>query len=97
MLPVVKGRKAFWPTKSLSPVCGRRKGWEPHSMALLSAGALFMNRRERSGGPSNRMDGFLSLAWHGAHDGGKGRDKEIGCRVEIIRDVVGGVGRKHYL
>ncbi len=36
------------------------------------------------------MDGFLSLAWHGAHDGGKGRDKEIGCMVDIIRDAVGG-------
>jgi hypothetical protein len=58
ILPVVKGRKTFWPTKL--------------------------------GGPSNKMDGFLSLAWHGAHDGGKGRGKEIGCVVDIIRDAVGG-------
>jgi hypothetical protein len=90
ILPVVKGRKTFWPTKPLCPVCKKRKVWEPHSMAVLTAGALFMNRREKLGGPSNKMDGFLSLAWHGAHDGGKGRGKEIGCVVDIIRDAVGG-------
>jgi len=90
ILPVVKGKKSFWPTKPVCPVCGKRKVWEPHSMAVLSAGALLMNRREKSGGPSNKMDGYLSLEWHGAHNGGKGRDKEIGCMVYVIRDVVGG-------
>jgi len=90
ILPVVKGKKSFWPTKPVCPVCGKRKVWEPHSMAVLSAGALLMNRREKSGGPSNKMDGYPSLEWHGAHNGGKGRDKEIGCMVYVIRDVVGG-------
>ena len=36
------------------------------------------------------MDGFLHLSWHGAHDGGEGKDREIGAMVEIARDVRGG-------
>ena len=91
ILPVVKGKKVFWPTKPLCPVCKKRKVWEPHSMAVLSADALFHEPERKIRRPhSNKMDGFLSIAWHGAHDGGKGRDKEIGCMVDIIRDAVGG-------
>ena len=90
LLPVIKGKKTFWPPKPLCPVCKKRKVWEPHSIAVLSAGALLMNRKEKMGGPSNKMDGYLSLEWHGAHDGGKGQDKEIGCMVDIVRDAAGG-------
>jgi|MudIll2142460700_1097286.scaffolds.fasta_scaffold99599_4 hypothetical protein len=96
ILPVVKGKKTFWPPKPLCPVCKKRKVWEPHSMAVLSAGALLMNRREKMGGPSNKMDGYLSLEWHGAHDGGRGRDKEIGCMVDIIRDAAGGQAQLYF-
>lgn len=89
-LPVTKGKNANWPSKALCPVCGKNKVFEPHSMAILSAGACLMNRKEAVGGPSDKMDGFLNLTWHGAHDGGKGRNKKIGCSVDIARDVLGG-------
>jgi hypothetical protein len=49
-----------------------------------------MNRKDDSGGPDENMDGFLHIAWHGAHDGGEGKDREIGAMVEIARDVGGG-------
>jgi len=88
--PVVKGKSDHWPKEPLCPVCGKNKILEPHSMAILCAGALLMNRKENTGVPSNRMDGFLDLAWHGAHDGGKGKVREIYCVVEVIKDVIGG-------
>jgi len=49
-----------------------------------------MNRKEKVGVPSDKMDGFLGITWHGAHDAGKGKNKEIGCMVNIIQDAVGG-------
>jgi len=65
-------------------------------MAILEAGALFMNRKNDSGGPSERMDGYLGLLWHGAHDGGKGRNREVCCRLDIMRDVLGGQGEIYF-
>jgi hypothetical protein len=56
----------------------------------LGGGALLMDRKDDSGGPDDKMDGFLHLSWHGAHDGGLGEDKGIGARIEIARDVRGG-------
>lgn len=49
-----------------------------------------MDRKDDSGGPDDSMDGFLHMSWHGAHDGGIGKDKEIGARIDIARDVRGG-------
>jgi hypothetical protein len=89
-LPVVKGKSAHWPKQSLCPICGKNKVLEPHSMALLSAGALLMDRVEDSGGPSDALDGFLELHWHGAHDSGRGKDRDTYCVVDIVRDALGG-------
>jgi hypothetical protein len=89
-LPVVKGKSNHWPKKPLCPICGNHKVFEPHSMAILAAGALLMDRAKDSGGPSDRLDGFLALHWHGAHDGGKGKVRDVYCAVDIIRDSVGG-------
>ena len=36
------------------------------------------------------MDGFLALEWHGAHDGGQGKDRDIYEMIEIAKDVRGG-------
>ncbi len=49
-----------------------------------------MDRGDDSGGPDDKMDGFLHLSWHGAHDGGLGKDKGIGASIEIARAVRGG-------
>ena len=88
--PMLKGKNTSWPTKPLCPICGKRKVWDPHSMAILAAGALLVDRKKKWGRASDKLDGFLHLMWHGAHDGGKGRNKEIGCVVDIVQDVVGG-------
>ena len=88
--PVVKGKSWHWPKKPLCPICGKNKVFEPHSMAILTAGAMLMDRAEDSGGPSNDLDGFLALHWHGAHNGGKGQHGDVFCGVDIIRDAFGG-------
>ena len=89
-LPVVKGKSNHWPKKPLCPICGKNKVFEPHSMAILTAGAVLMDRAKDSGGPSDDLDGFLALHWHGAHNGGQGKDADVFCGVDIIRDAIGG-------
>ena len=89
-LPILKGCKSFYPKKALCPWCEKNKVLEPHSFAILGGGALLMNRKDDSGGPDDKMEGFLYLSWHGAHDGGQGKDKGIGAMIEIARDVRGG-------
>ena len=42
--PVVKGKSNHWPKKALCPICGKNKVFEPHSMAVLYAGAMLMDR-----------------------------------------------------
>jgi hypothetical protein len=36
------------------------------------------------------MDGFLSFSWHGAHDGGEGKYREIDATMQAAHDVRGG-------
>ncbi len=88
--PVVKGKSSHWPKKPLCPICGKNKVFEPHSMAILAVGAMLMDRATDSGSMSDDLDGFLALHWHGAHDGGKGKDRELFCGVDIVRDAFGG-------
>jgi hypothetical protein len=59
-------------------------------MAILSGGALLMDRETDSGGMSDDMDGFLSLTWHGAHDGGQGEHKDIHTSVYVADYTRGG-------
>jgi hypothetical protein len=89
-LPVVKGNTSNFPIKALCPWCKKNKVLEPHSFAVLEGGALLMNRKTNSGGPDDKMEGFLCLSWHGAHDGGIGKDRAIGAFIEIVNDVRGG-------
>jgi len=97
MFPVVEGKSDHWPSnKAVCPMCGEKKVWEPHSMAILSAGALLMDRKANSGGPSDDMDGYLHLDWHGAHDNGQGDDREICCTVNIVEGVIGGQGDLYF-
>ena len=51
---------------------------------------MLMDRKRENGGPDNRMHGFLAIDWHGAHDGGKGIDRDIYEIVEIAKEVRGG-------
>ncbi len=61
-------------------------------MAALSGGAMLVNRKTGDGGPDPRLDGFLSLTWHGAHtnEGGQGKYPDVYEPLEIAKDVKGG-------
>ena len=89
-LPTLRGQSSYYPKTALCPWCQKNKVLEPYSSASLCGGALLMIREDDSGGPDEKMDGFLSLSWHGAHDGAEGKDREIYATVEIAHDVRGG-------
>ena len=59
-------------------------------MAILSGGALLMDRKTDSGGMSDDLDGYLSLTWHGAHDAGHGNNRNIFKTLYIAEDTRGG-------
>lgn len=59
-------------------------------MAILEGGACLLDKRTRVSGPDERMEGYLYMAWHGAHDGGTGRDPKVHGLVNIALDVRGG-------
>ena len=89
-LPTVKDRSSSFPKKARCPWCKKNKVLEPHSFAALNGGAMLMDRKRKNGGPDERMDGFLALEWHGAHDGGQGKDRDIHEMIEIAKDVRSG-------
>jgi len=95
-LPVIKDEKTHWPSEPLCPICKKSKVFEPHSLAVLGVGALLMDRDEDSGGPSPDLDAFFHLTWHGAHDGGEGEDREIGCMLDVVRDIRGGQAEMYF-
>ena len=70
--------------------CGLRRVLEPHSFVHINGGALLMDRTRRSGWPDERMDGFLHLTWHGAHDGGRGVNRDVYVVSPIVEDERGG-------
>jgi hypothetical protein len=72
------------------PTIKNNKVFEPHSFAVLSGGASLMDRKKEFGGPDERMDGFLALHWHGAHDDGAGDHREIYKIIDIARKIKGG-------
>jgi len=95
-LPIIKDEETYWPSEPTCPICKKRNVLEPHSMAVLGVGALLMDRKNDSGGPSSDMDAFFHLTWHGAHDGGEGEDREIGCMLDIIKDIRGGQAEMYF-
>ena len=70
--------------------------FEPHSMAIVTAGALLMDREKNTGTMSDSLDGFLSLTWHGGHDGGSGAHEETHCTVHVIDEAPGGQGELYF-
>ncbi len=75
----------MYPLRPLCPICGEKKVWEPHSMAILMGGAL-----EKKGenhfvaSDDDKISGFLTLAWHGAHDDGEGDFREKDLLIDIV-------------
>jgi len=64
--------------------CGKVGCGEPNSFAWLSTGALWMSADRKSGIPHERMHGFLTIGWHGAHDGGQGPNSNAWRTVEMV-------------
>ena len=90
-LPIVKGKTAYHPTKALCPWCKKRKVLEPHSMAILSGGALAQEDEDTYSAPTEGLRGYLSLHWHGAHNDGEGNHRENDVILDIASEVDGGV------
>jgi hypothetical protein len=89
-LPVVSKGMSDYPQKGICPICRKGKVLEPHSFAALSGGAILMNRRNNTGSSSDKLDAYLDLTWHGAHDNGNGKNREIYTVKYIALDVRGG-------
>ena len=89
--PVVKGKRASFPDEALCPWCKQNKVLEPHSMAVLSGGALAPQGDDAHGGPTAGLKAYLSFHWHGAHDGGEGEHPETGLLYDIAQEVDGGL------
>jgi hypothetical protein len=89
--PLIENAGAYYPKEAVCPWCKKSKIFEPHSFAVLGGGAL-LQARDGSAGPSEKMEGFFHLSWHGAHsnDGGEGKDPDIVGTVDIVRNVQGG-------
>jgi hypothetical protein len=45
--PVIGSKDTHWPTIPLCPICKKAKVLEPHSMAVLNAGALKKIKRKK--------------------------------------------------
>jgi hypothetical protein len=90
-IPVIEKRNAHYPREAICLWCKKRKVMEPHSMAILSGGALAKVGRNAYSGPTKGLKGNLSFVWHGAHDSGEGDHRNTFVHFDITCDVEGGL------
>ena len=88
--PMINGKISNYPTRPICPVCKKKKVFEPHSMVVLEGGACLNTKRLGVSGPDKNMEGFLSLHWHGAHDKGQGKQRDVYLTKDLATDVEGG-------
>ncbi len=88
--PVMDASKPYVPRERLCPWCKTNPVHEPNSMAILNGGAMMMSEDRQSGSMDQRLDGFLSLIWHGAHDGGVGEWRDFCETVRVADNCPGG-------
>ena len=88
-LPVVHGKQVVFPGKGVCPWCRKQKVYEPHSMAILNAGAMRQVGQDRYAMAADTV-AFLTLTWHGAHSGGEGQFPESYASVDVAAHVAGG-------
>ncbi len=84
--PLITDDSGIYPKRFICPICKKKKIGEPHSFAYLSGGALKVDKKNKRSIMSESLRGFLSIGWHGAHDGGIGRDRDIYINIEIAQD-----------
>ena len=87
--PVVRKKQVVFPEKARCPWCRKRKVYEPHSMAILNAGAMRRVGKDRYEMATD-TSAFLTLTWHGAHSGGSGEMPEIHASVDVAAEVANG-------
>ena len=88
-LPVVRKKQVVFPEKALCPWCHKQKVYEPHSMAVLNAGAMRLVGKDRYE-MADDTAAFLMLSWHGAHSGGRGILPEVYASVSVADEVASG-------
>ena len=88
-LPVVRKKRVVFPEKAVCPSCRKRKVFEPHSMAILNAGAMRQVGQDRYEMATDTR-AFMTLIWHGAHSGGKGELSEVYASVDVADEVANG-------
>ena len=88
--PLIEGEENVFPEDFVCPICRAAKIGEPHTFVSLSGGAFLMDRKEDFGEPSDDMDGFLHVGWHGAHDNGEGDHRETGGHVSVVDNAISG-------
>ncbi len=60
-IPLIRGKPGHYPTKPLCPWCKKQKVMEPHSMAILTGGALAKLGKDHYEGPSKNLKGYLGF------------------------------------
>ena len=89
--PTVANSVSSFPNKAICPWCKKNKVFEPHSMAMLCGGSLLVKKGNSVSAPKGAVEGaWLDISWHGAHDGGLGKDRDQNHRVCIAKNVQGG-------
>jgi hypothetical protein len=69
----------------------QKKVLEPHSMAILMGGALEKLGEDHFVTSSgDKIVGFLSLIWHGAHDDGEGDFREKDYILDLVDESTDG-------
>lgn len=68
--PLLEGTSTYPSGELICPGCGSKRVGEPHQGVALIGGGMLMDRRTRSGGPSEQLDGFLDLEWHPVEEWG---------------------------
>ena len=91
-MPSIRGKENHFPQEPLCPCCKKKTIFEPNSFAHIGGGALLFDREEDYGRVDDDMEGYLYIAWHGAHceEGGRGEDSDTEASVQIAEAVIGG-------
>ena len=96
--PILKAKPVF-PSKPLCPQCKQAKVMEPHSMAILSGGALrvidpdpktMTLKKMMSAEMAKDCVGFLDLIWHGAHNSDTGVRQQVFNTITLAEDTPNG-------
>lgn len=85
--PVLVGEQIIYPQEALCPWCKQNKVLEPHSMAILSGGALAPDGENFK--IFDKAATFFSLIWHGAHSdmNGLGQYPDRYAEVNIVDTI----------